>query len=97
MPQLPLLKIRVFIALLLLCLTVGQLAATKHSIDHLYHDKVAYCDSLALLENSDAGLITAADVISQYVQLLSVSRYDNQVPQIHFQRYQSRAPPSSLS
>ena len=79
--------------MLLLCLTVGQLAATKHSVDHLYHDKVAYCDSLALLENSEAALITAADVISQYAVSLSAGHYDSQVPQIHFQRYQSRAPP----
>ncbi len=93
MPQLPLLKIRAFIALLLLCLTVGQLAATKHSIDHLYHDNVAYCDSLALLENSEAVVITAAGVIVQCANSLSVGHYDEQVFQIHFQRYQSRAPP----
>lgn len=93
MLQLSLLTKRALFASLMLCLLTGQLAVTKHSIDHLFHDNSSYCDNLASLESSETDTSGPVPDASYFLPIKTDNLVDAQPYQTRRPAYSSRAPP----
>jgi hypothetical protein len=93
MLHLSLLTKRALFASLLLCLLTGQLAASKHSIDHFFHDQSSYCDSLAPLEHGKANIASPMQDTACYLPLKTDKPVNAQLRKACHLAYNSRAPP----